>query len=190
MIHLAGGTIAYKCKFQPTVAGSSTKVEFMVACDTGKMILFVRSIMWDLGIPQDATTTLYEDNGACTAMGNAPKPTTCTCHMDIKYFSICEWTNCNLMQLECIDTKINMLDHLTKSLSRALFHRHANFLLGHVPPTYSPVHKSIIGAYTDNYDNIDEYGPDSFTIPICAKAALICARHKDDYVGNPWLILL
>jgi len=40
-IRLAGGTIAYKCKFQPTVAGSSTEAEFMAAYDTGKMILFV-----------------------------------------------------------------------------------------------------------------------------------------------------
>ena len=41
-IRLAGGTIAYKSKFQPTVAGSSTEAEFMAAYDTGKMILFVR----------------------------------------------------------------------------------------------------------------------------------------------------
>ena len=51
-IRLAGGTIAYKCKFQPTVAGSSTEAEFMAAYDTGKMILFVRSILGDLDIPQ------------------------------------------------------------------------------------------------------------------------------------------
>ncbi len=56
----------------------------MAAYDTGKMILFVRSVLWDLGIPQEAATTLYEDNDACTAMGNAQKPTTRTRHMDIK----------------------------------------------------------------------------------------------------------
>jgi len=75
VIHLAGGTIAYKSKFQPTVAGSSTEAEFMAAYDTGKMILFVRSVLWDLNIPQEAATVLYEDNDVCTAMGNAQKPT-------------------------------------------------------------------------------------------------------------------
>jgi hypothetical protein len=74
-MRLAGGTIAYKTKFQPTVAGSSTEAEFMAAYDAGKMILFVRSILWDLGIPQESATILYEDNDACTAMGNAQKPT-------------------------------------------------------------------------------------------------------------------
>jgi hypothetical protein len=45
--------IAYKCQFQPTVASSSTEAEFMAACDIGKMILFIRSILWDLNVPQE-----------------------------------------------------------------------------------------------------------------------------------------
>ncbi len=89
------------------------------------------------------------------------------------------------MRLEQIYTKVNMLDHLMKSLSRALFHRHANFLLCHVPPKYSPVHKSIVGMYMDNHVNIDEYVPDSFTTPVCAKAARTHAPLKEDYIGNP-----
>ena len=75
-IQLAGDTIAYKTKFQPTVALSSTEAEFMAACDVGRMSLFVRSILWDLDIPQEATTIAYEDNDGYTAMANAQKPTT------------------------------------------------------------------------------------------------------------------
>ena len=100
VLRLAGGTIAYKCKFQPTVAGSSTEAEFMAAYDTGKMILFVRSVLWDLGIPQEAATVLYEDNDACTAMGNAQKPTTRTRHIDIKFYAIQEWVERNLLVLK------------------------------------------------------------------------------------------
>jgi hypothetical protein len=55
----------------------------MAAYDTGKMILFIRSVLWDLGILQEAATILYEDNDPFTAMGNAQKPTPRTCHMDI-----------------------------------------------------------------------------------------------------------
>jgi hypothetical protein len=51
-LRLAGGTIAYKCRFQTTMAGSSTEAEFMAAHDTGKLILFVHSVLWDLGIHQ------------------------------------------------------------------------------------------------------------------------------------------
>ena len=80
---MTGGTSAYKSKFQVTVALSSTEAEFMAACTAGKMMLFIRSILWDLGIPQQAATVLYEDNDACTAMANAQKTTTRTRHKNI-----------------------------------------------------------------------------------------------------------
>jgi hypothetical protein len=89
-LRLAGETIAYKCGFQPTIAGSSTEAEFMAAHDTGKMILFVWGILCDLSIPQETATIMYEDNDACTGMGNAQKPTSRTRHIDIKYFLLCD----------------------------------------------------------------------------------------------------
>ncbi len=132
-IQLAGGTIAYKCKFQPTVAGFSTEAKFMAAYDTGKMTLFVCSILWDLNIPQEAATVLYEDNDACTAMGNAQKPTTHTRHIDIKYFFICEWIERDLMLLERIDTSINMSDHLTKGALTSVISLSCGFSLRSCP---------------------------------------------------------
>ncbi len=66
------------------VALSSTEAEFMAACDVGLMALFVRIILWDLDIPQEAATIAYKDNGRCTAMGNAQKSTPRTRHIDIK----------------------------------------------------------------------------------------------------------
>ncbi len=89
-IQLAGGTIAHKTKFQPTVTLSTTKVKFMAAWDIGRMLLFVCSILWDLNVPQEAATIAYEDNNSCTAMGNTKKPTTRTCHIDIKYWEVCD----------------------------------------------------------------------------------------------------
>jgi hypothetical protein len=103
-IRLAGGTITYKSKFLLTIAGLSTEAEFMAACDTGKMILFVQSVLWDLGIPQEVATLLFEDANACTAMRNAQKPTPRTGHIDIKYFSLCKWVEQDLVILDRIDT--------------------------------------------------------------------------------------
>jgi hypothetical protein len=68
IMRLGGGPIAYKAKLQPTVASSSTESEFMQASDTGRMALYVRSILWDLDVPQHAATILYEDNDGATAI--------------------------------------------------------------------------------------------------------------------------
>ncbi len=99
------------------------------------MCLFVCSILWDLDIPQEAAIVAYEDNGVCTAMGNA-----------IKYFALCEWVERDLILLEQINLSLNIADHLTKILSRTLFHQYSDYLLRHVPSEYSPVYRQAIST--------------------------------------------
>ena len=163
----------------------------MAACDVGRMCLFVRSILWDLDIPQEAATVAYEDNDGCTSMANAQKPTPRTRHIDIKYFALCDWVERDLIILERIDTSINVADHLTKTLSRILFHRHTDYLLGHIPPKYSPIHRHAILTYSNKHENNSGgYPPETFTAPLTAATARIFAPHINDIKGNPWLIIL
>jgi hypothetical protein len=154
------------------------------------MILFVRGVLWDLGIPQEAANLLYEDNDACTVVANTKKPTPQTHHIDITYFSHCNWVERDLILLERIDTKINMSDHFTKNLSKALFHHHVDYILGHISPPYSPVHLSIIGTYTDHDFAIDKYVPTSFTVPLTATTARVFAPIHDNFLWNPWTTIL
>ena len=124
-------------------------------------------------------------------MGNAQKPTTRTRHIDIKYFALCDWVKRDLILLDRIDTSINLADHLTKILSRTLFHRHADFLLGHIPPKYSPVYQRAISTYSNNYnEEIDQVVQVSFTTPTTAKATRMFVPTHDEIQGNPWLIIL
>ena len=83
-----------------------------------------------------------------------------------------------------------MSDHFTKGLSRTLFHRHADYLMGHVPPAYSPIYKSTIGTYTNQHVDVEKFVPFSFTTPMTAAAARIFAPITEDYMGNPWLVVL
>jgi hypothetical protein len=163
----------------------------MAACNVGRMSLFVRSILWDLGSPQEAATVAYEDNDGCTSMVNAQKPTPRTRHIDIKYFTLCDWVERDLIILEQIDTSINLADHLTKTLSRILFHRHADYLLGRIPPKYSPIHRHAISTYGDkSYKDNGGYLPETFTATSTAKAARIFAPTLETIIGNPWLIVI
>ena len=41
---------------------SSTKAEFVAASDAGKIALYLRSMLAELGIPQINATIIYEDN--------------------------------------------------------------------------------------------------------------------------------
>jgi hypothetical protein len=93
------------------------------------------------------------------------------------------------MHLERIDTTINMSDHFTKGLSRALFHCHADYLLGHIPPEYSPIYASIVGMYTNQHIKLKTCVPTLFTTLMTATAAQIYAPLYEAYVGNLWLIV-
>ncbi len=162
----------------------------MAAYELGKMLLYVRSILWDLNVPQEAASRLYEDNDACTAMANAQKPTSCTRHMDSHYHVLCEWVEQDLIVLERVDTTINEADHFTKLLSCFLFHRHIDYIMGHIPPEYSPAYEQSTGQFDEPVIKIvpDSYttketmpiviltDPDDTYVPIAARTA-----HIPDY---------
>ncbi len=78
-----------------------------------------------------------------------------------------------------------MADHLTKALSRTLFHRHADFLLGHIPPKYSVVHDTILNHADNQDDNIVQYVPTPFTTPTTAKLSRIFKLTQQDYTSHP-----
>ncbi len=65
------------------------------------------------------------------------KPTPHTLHIDIEYYILCKWVKQDLLNLECIDTTINLADHFTKHLGRVLFNCHVDYIFAKVPSTYS-----------------------------------------------------
>lgn len=136
ILRLAGGTIYYKTKFQDTIAQSTTEAEFSAACDAGKAILYIRSILEEIQVPQEKATTLYIDNNGALLMGNAQKPTRRTRHMDIKKFVLQDWIQRDLILLKRINTADNYADGMTKQTGRQLFHRHFDYILGNIQPKY------------------------------------------------------
>ena len=143
IIKYAGGTIYYKTKFQDTIAMSSTKAEFTAACDAAKAILYIRSILDEINVPQDEATTLFIDNNGALLMANAQQPTRRTCHMDIKHFALLDWVERDLVILKRISTSDNYADPMTKSLGRQLYYRHNDYILGKIIPPYTAAYDHV-----------------------------------------------
>ena len=72
------------CKYQPTIALSSTEANFVAATETGKAILYVRTILEENGLPQKNGTMLHIDNNGALNMANQQQPTKSTRHMELK----------------------------------------------------------------------------------------------------------
>ena len=90
-IMFARAVIIYKTRFQKAIALSNTKAEFYALCEAGKMTLYVRSILDELGIDQLAATHVFEDNDGCLNLVTANQPTRRTRHIEIREFAIQDW---------------------------------------------------------------------------------------------------
>jgi hypothetical protein len=127
---VAGGIVGYKIKFQHAIALSSTEAEWVAACDAGKMILYFRALLEDLGIPQEDVTVMFQDNRRALNMANAQQPSNRTRHIDIKTFALTDWVEHDLITLMDIVTSDNCADHMTKALPKVLFYCHTDTLMG------------------------------------------------------------
>ena len=135
-LFLAGAPVVYRSRFQPTISLSSTKSEFVAASEAGKLSLYLRSILTQLGLEPDNATTLYKDNAAAIAMANAQRPTCRTRHLDIKHFALLDWTETDQIILSSISTHDNPSDCMTNVLGPQLFSRHSTTLLVKRKPAY------------------------------------------------------
>lgn len=135
---LAGAVIVYKTLHQKSVALSSTEAEFYALAEAGKIALYIRSILNELGIDQQHATPIFEDNQGCLFMAEARKPTKKTRHIEIRHYAILDWIEQDLINVKKIHTSDNAADTLNKTLSGTLFHRHNDTLMGNRQPQGLP----------------------------------------------------
>ena len=118
------------------MAQSSTEAEFIAAAEAGRYILYLRTIMEEIGLPQHHATVIYEDNNGALLMAKAGQPTKRTKHIDTRYFALQSWVERDLLSFKRISTTDNSADAMTKATARTLFYRHNNHIMGKVIPDY------------------------------------------------------
>ena len=101
------------------------------------MAKYLRTLLEQIGCPQEDATVILIDNTGALMMANARQPTRRTRHMDIKHFSIQDWVEQDLVVLEQIKTSQNSADSFTKALARTLFYIHNDVIMGRIPPSYN-----------------------------------------------------
>jgi protein tyrosine phosphatase len=94
------------------------------------MVLYLRSVLAELGYEQEHATTLFEDNRGAVLMLQASKPTRQTRHIDICNFAFLQWVDQDLLQVVDIKSAANVSDILTKQTPKPTMLRHLHNLLG------------------------------------------------------------
>ncbi|TPX52856.1 DNA-directed DNA polymerase, partial [Powellomyces hirtus] len=140
------GPVTWASKRQPTVALSSTEVEYMALSFATQQTIWLRSLQKELQISEyldeDAQpTTIYEDNQSCILLAMDPVHHARTKHIDIRHHFIRDHVDKEI-HLECLPTAEMVADSLTKPLPAPAFQYHCkNMCIKHYDNTITPMTK-------------------------------------------------
>ena len=127
---LNGGPVCWRSQKQPIVAQSSCEAEFIAACKSANEVSFLRDTLNEWGYPQP-TTRIYEDNTAAKQIAHNPGALReRSKHFEIRWFKLQELVANNVVTMTYVGTKEQIADALTKNLSKAIFIRLRDFLMG------------------------------------------------------------
>jgi len=120
---VAGGSVSWSSKKQPTVALSTVEAEYMAASNATKEAIWLRTLLKDLGFTQTQATTIYADNQGCIALSRNPVSHSRAKHIDIRHHFIRERVANKEVDLKFCSTREMVADVVTKALPREAFER-------------------------------------------------------------------
>ena len=129
-IALFGTVIFAFSKKNPTEAFNSTDAEINAAFYMGKVVLWIRQIMEDLGIPYANPTPIAEDNRATQLAANAGQISKRTRHIATQQAALQSFTRSGHTKYYLVKGTSNMADHFTKLLSLPAVTQHCGQMMG------------------------------------------------------------
>ena len=105
------------------------EAEYVEASEAGKEVVWLRSILEELGHTQHAPTVMHEDNKACISFS---KNNTChnrTKHIDTRAHALRDLVREGRVVLSHIETKDQLADMLTKTQLKHTFLAHRDTIM-------------------------------------------------------------
>lgn len=124
ILRLAGNTVAWASKKQPTVALSTAEAEYMAMAAALTEAKWLKSLLTELGIPTDAKPIrLLCDNQAAIRIASPDTSTGHTrCkHIDVRHHFVREHVVAGTVSVEWVSTSDQLADCCTKALDQVAF---------------------------------------------------------------------
>lgn len=118
---LAGSSISYESKKQPTVALSTAEAEYMAISSAAKEIIYLRNLLVELGFGRcvKQATTLFGDNISAQQLVRNPVFHARSKHIDIKVHHVREIYQKGHISLKYVSSVENTADIFTKVLMKS-----------------------------------------------------------------------
>jgi len=116
MFSFGSGAVSWNSKKQPTVALSSTEVEYRGAAIAACEVVWLQKLLSDLGQLMDAPIVIYCDNISSILLVNNPVYHARTKHIEVHYHFIREKILAKEIDLIHVSTEDQVVDIFTKAL--------------------------------------------------------------------------
>jgi hypothetical protein len=123
------GFISWNSRKQPTVALSSCEAEYLAVSAAAQELVYLRSLLGEIGYRQEGSTTIYEDNNGCIDLANNPVGHKRTKHIDVRHHFIRQLVSDGTLELVYISTDEMIADLLTKPLQKVKNERFRDAML-------------------------------------------------------------
>jgi len=100
------------------VALSSTEAEYITAATTTKELIWLQTIISELGYKLSRPSIIYSDNQSSITLSENPKHHDRTKHIDLRFHFLREKVKNKILKLEYTPTARMWADLLTKSLPK------------------------------------------------------------------------
>ena len=125
---VGSGAISWKSKKEHSISLCSTEAEYKGCTNAAKEALWLRRLLEDLGLPQQAPTPLHCDNQSAIALAKNPVFHARTKHISLQHHFIREQVEDKQVTLLYCKGENQVADILTKPLSKERFQFHCKNL--------------------------------------------------------------
>jgi histone deacetylase 1/2 len=128
-VFLGSNLISWSARKQATVSRSSTEAEYKALANATAEVIWVQSLLTELGVSQSRVASLWCDNLGATYLSANPVFHARTKHIEVDYHFVRERVARRLLNIRFIPSGDQVADDFTKSLSLrqlVLFRRNLN----------------------------------------------------------------